>query len=487
MPAPTNTANEIQSRTYGGQERVITYDEAGNVATLQAKDATDGWRYTYDYRNRLIKIESTEDITDNPVDWEEAPVALYYDGLNRRIKKDLTTGNDVVYLYDGWQCVEEREVDGGTWEMRRQYVYGGQYIDEPVLFDKDTDGDEAIDVSYWYLHDTNYNVVALADNTGSTVERCWYQPYGPTTFTNASGAANTPATESDYANTLAFQGQRLDTDRGLYYFRNRHYSPTLGRFAQRDPVEYKDGMSLYQFEMLCVLTELDALGLGPTWDEAKAGAAGGAESLGKSAASIFQTYGKILGLNTMSWEEIYANTPIGQSEGTWAELPTKVSFGVATGATVLATGGIILEASGISSIGSMSITEIIAGGSAVGTPFAYKYADKISQCITQAHKTLNLANSVGFQYHHVWAKYLGGPTAGPPVWMAAKLHAAYHAGLDKILSRFTKGGATQYFADLPFCAKQEIIELMLGYTERFDQEFGTPLYPALLQALEVLK
>ena len=153
----------------------------------------------------------------------------------------------MIYLYDGWQCVEERELDGGTWVMRRQYVYGGQYIDEPVLFDNDTDGDEDIDVSYWYLHDTNYNVVALADNAGSTVERCWYEPYGPTTFTNASGTANTPATESDYANTLAFQGQRLDDESGLYYFRNRHYSPVLGRFVQRDPVGYLDGMNLYTF------------------------------------------------------------------------------------------------------------------------------------------------------------------------------------------------------------------------------------------------
>jgi len=84
-----NTANEIEFRWYGGQARVITYDEAGNVATLQVNDATDGWRYTYDYRNRLIKIESTEDITENPIDWEEAPIALYsYDGLNRRIKKE---------------------------------------------------------------------------------------------------------------------------------------------------------------------------------------------------------------------------------------------------------------------------------------------------------------------------------------------------------------------------------------------------------------
>ena len=57
-------------------------------------------------------------------------VEYYYDGMNRRVKKDLATGTDVLYLYDGWRCIEERELDGETWEARRQYVYGGQYIDE---------------------------------------------------------------------------------------------------------------------------------------------------------------------------------------------------------------------------------------------------------------------------------------------------------------------------------------------------------------------
>ena len=37
-----------------------------------------------------------------------------YDGLNRRIKKDLDTGTDVVYLYDGWRRIEEREDDSGA-------------------------------------------------------------------------------------------------------------------------------------------------------------------------------------------------------------------------------------------------------------------------------------------------------------------------------------------------------------------------------------
>ena len=90
-------------------------------------------------------------------------VQYYYDARNRRVKKDLATGTDVMYSYDGWQCIEEREYDGAddACEPRRQYVYGSQYIDEPVLFDKDTDDDGVCDTSYWYLQDTNYEVSIL--------------------------------------------------------------------------------------------------------------------------------------------------------------------------------------------------------------------------------------------------------------------------------------------------------------------------------------
>ena len=50
-------------------------------------------------------------------------------------------------------------------------------------------------------------------------------------------------------NTLAFQGRRwdrLDAEFGVYY-RNRYYSPLLGRFMQRDPAGYQDGINLYAF------------------------------------------------------------------------------------------------------------------------------------------------------------------------------------------------------------------------------------------------
>jgi len=40
------------------------------------------------------------------------------------VKKDLATGTDIVYIYDGCRVIEERELDGQTWETRPQYVFG---------------------------------------------------------------------------------------------------------------------------------------------------------------------------------------------------------------------------------------------------------------------------------------------------------------------------------------------------------------------------
>jgi len=171
------------------------------------------------------------------------------------VKKELTSGTDVIYLYDGWQVIEEREWDengepgGGddAWEACRQYIYGGTYIDEPLIFDKDTDSDgDCTDdpgtgsSRYFYCQQANFNVVALTDDTGAMVEKIKYDPYGEATVSVQSG-------QSASGNPYLFQGRRSDSDSDLYYFRNRDYHPVLGRFMQRDPAGYADGMNLYQF------------------------------------------------------------------------------------------------------------------------------------------------------------------------------------------------------------------------------------------------
>jgi len=115
------------------------------------------------FRNKLVKVEHTNNYGDTPPTWSIV-VEYYYDGLNRRVKKDLASGTDVMYLYDGWQVLEEREYDAGdtAWEPRRQFVEGGTYIDEHLIFDKDTDGDgDCTDAGgssrYFHAQQANWN------------------------------------------------------------------------------------------------------------------------------------------------------------------------------------------------------------------------------------------------------------------------------------------------------------------------------------------
>lgn len=194
-------------------------------------------------------------------------VSYYYDGKNRRVKKDLTSGTDVLYINHGWQELEEREWDTngeGTeddkWEPRRQYVYGPTYVDEVLIFDKDTDSDgDCTDGEgssrYFYAQQANWNVVAVTDSSGDTAERIKYDPYGEAAVAVQAGHSST-------GNPYLFQGRRWDSEAGLYYFRNRVMSPALGRLLQRDPAGYLNGFGLYEFAGSAAPDKSDPSGLG---------------------------------------------------------------------------------------------------------------------------------------------------------------------------------------------------------------------------------
>jgi len=171
------------------------------------------------------------------------------------VKKDLDSGTDILYIYDGWQCIEERNAATPS-TVLRQYVYGSQYIDEVVCKIEDPGGTPG---KLFYLHDCNYNVVALTNTSGAVQERYNYEPYGGLTIADASYGSRSATAQN---NSLTFQGQRYDAESGLYYFRNRYLSPVLGRFLQRDPVVYGDGMNLYEFVGSRPISEQDHLGLG---------------------------------------------------------------------------------------------------------------------------------------------------------------------------------------------------------------------------------
>jgi hypothetical protein len=160
---------------------------------------------------------------------------------------------------------------------------------------------------------------------GTVLEQYTYEPYGPVIF--ADNLDLDPATgKSRHAvNRVGFQGlffERYDGDytnptiapgvAGLYHARNRFYSPTLGRFIQRDVNEtalpiiagsamhgtatstvegsfngqglYGDGMNLYQFTEANPVNATDPTGLthayidDGSWNDIFAGAASGLNS-----------------------------------------------------------------------------------------------------------------------------------------------------------------------------------------------------------------
>jgi len=121
-------------------------------------------------------------------------------------------------------------------------VYDTAYIDAPVMRWYDSDLDGTADEQY-YLSDASFSVIALLNNAGTVIERYRYTPYGQRIVMTASftGSAST----SSYGNDRGFQGLLHDTESGLIENRARMLDPMTGRFIQRDPLGYPDGLNTY--------------------------------------------------------------------------------------------------------------------------------------------------------------------------------------------------------------------------------------------------
>ena len=63
----------------------------------------------------------------------------------------------------------------------------------------------------------------------------------------------------------------LDSVTGLYYERNRNYSPSLGTWTSQDPLQYINGANAYQFVMGNPVGNRDASGLDPGFDASYGG------------------------------------------------------------------------------------------------------------------------------------------------------------------------------------------------------------------------
>ncbi len=231
-----NAENEYTSLAQGTPQ----YDACGNLTSLTFTPGSPQ-RFVYDWANRLILV----------TDALNHLVAAYtYDALNRRITTKRASGVVTTWAYDGANLVQEYTYT----TLVRTWLYGAG-IDQPEVMIAEPSG-----ARYYYLRDRRNSVVALANAAGAIVESYDYTPFGIMTMRNASGAV---ITNSACSNPFGFTGRQWDAESRLWYYRNRMYSPVLGRFLQRDPSGFVDGYNLYAYVTNNPLRFTDPMGLDP--------------------------------------------------------------------------------------------------------------------------------------------------------------------------------------------------------------------------------
>lgn len=223
--ATNYTSNNVNAYTNitGGLNFTPRYDDNGNMLN------DDKHTYAYDYNNKLVSVDQI--------------LGIYkYDALGRRIAK-----NNTLFHYTWNQLVEETSEN-----KTKSYIYGNN-IDEILLLEQETDT--------YYFH-TNYvgSVMALSDSKGCIAERVNYDSYGIPSFI---GADETTHTQSIVSNNILFTGREFDYESDIYYYRARNVNSTIGRFIQKDPLIYVNGLDDYSYVNNRPTMVTDFLGLCP--------------------------------------------------------------------------------------------------------------------------------------------------------------------------------------------------------------------------------
>jgi hypothetical protein len=125
------------------------------------------------------------------------------------------------------------------------------------------------------------------------------------------------------------------------------------------------------------------------------------------------------------------------------------------------------------------------GGATIRTASAFGRAAVIAEASREVSvgvgfsaKVLAKTADEAVHFHHSYPQYLGGKFQQLLEPLPKAVHDAFHSGLDKILPRQIRGGATAYYASLPKAEQAANMAKLEAYIKAFDARYGTHLLEA---------
>ena len=212
----------------------------------QANTALNGveleqWYYTYDFRNQLVESRQVFGTMVTQI------FTNAYDTAARRIIESIDLDGDTFddssarYVFGGtslWEVLEQ--IDIATEQVIVTHVYG-LGIDDEVSYEYLHQG---VLKNIWSHRDDLNSLTSVSDEAGDIVERYEYGDYGKVFYFDDDGLS---LPDTQYNAQHLYTGRSLITGTGLYDYRFRVLEPDSGRFNQRDPLGYINGLNIYSY------------------------------------------------------------------------------------------------------------------------------------------------------------------------------------------------------------------------------------------------
>ncbi len=222
QPLEPNIPYQDIHYTYNQDNQLLTanevtfqYDENGNLVSKTEDGNTTN--YIYDYDNRLVQVTIGGDVYQ-----------YKYDVFGNRVAK-IKNGETTRYFIDINRLLPAVLAEADQYgNIQANYIYGLGLISRI---------DDWWDALY-YHYDGVGSTVAITDQSGYIVNKYAYTPFG------------VPAGVEEWIpNPFRYVGRFgvMDDENGLLYMRARYYSPSAGRFVNKDPGGFVGGLNAYTY------------------------------------------------------------------------------------------------------------------------------------------------------------------------------------------------------------------------------------------------